>query len=222
MSPAEEAVRAEPMKVADKIAAGRNNDPDSPILMSSDMRSEFQDSKSLSILGDQSILGPGVGANPGIVRMAIDEVIQFEGPMTEARLASVVVGRFGMSAVRGSRLESLRPQFAHLAKTETQFGTVYWCDFRPAGLWRGFRTCSGETTRTIDEVPAEEISNAMVAVVRLGDSGFREEIVRHTAEVFGRKALTKVLKEKLNNILDWTTAQGLLIVESELYKLPNP
>ena len=62
----------------------------------------------------------------------------------------------------------------------------------------------------------------MVSVVRLGDSGFREEIVRHTAEVFGRKAVTKVLKEKLNNILDWTVAQGRLVLESELYKLPNP
>jgi hypothetical protein len=75
--------------------------------------------------------------------------------------------------------------------------------------------------RTIDDVPAEEISNAMVSVVRLGDSGFREEIVRHTAEVFGRKAVTKVLKVKLNGILDWTVSQGRLVVDSELYKLPN-
>jgi hypothetical protein len=62
----------------------------------------------------------------------------------------------------------------------------------------------------------------MVSVVRLGDSGFREEIIRHTAEVFGRKAVTKVLKEKLNGILDWTVTQGRLVDDSGLYKLPNP
>ena len=159
---------------------------------------------------------------PSLVRKAIDEVVQFEGPITEQRLASVVVGRFGMSAVRQNRMDGLRVQFAHLPKTQTPFGVVYWSDTRPADTWRGFRTSSGEVVRNIDDVPAEEISNAMVSVVRLGDSGFREEIVRHTAEVFGRKAVTKVLKEKLNNILDWTVAQGRLVLESELYKLPNP
>jgi hypothetical protein len=195
---------------------------DSPLLLASEMRSEFQDSKSLPLLGDQSILGPGAGANPALVRKAIDEVAQFEGPITEQRLASVVVGRFGMSAVRQNRMDGLRVQFAHLSKTQTPFGVVYWSDTRPADTWRGFRTSSGDVVRTIDDVPAEEISNAMVSVVRLGDSGFREEIIRHTAEVFGRKAVTKVLKEKLNGILDWTVTQGRLVDDSGLYKLPNP
>lgn len=214
--------RAEPMKVADKLAAMNQDTSDSPMLLKSEMRSEFKDSKSLPLLGDQSILGPGAGMIPSLVRKAIDEVVQFEGPITEQRLASVVVGRFGMSAVRQNRMDGLRVQFAHLPKTQTPFGVVYWSDTRPADTWRGFRTSSGEVVRNIDDVPAEEISNAMVSVVRLGDSGFREEIIRHTAEVFGRKAVTKVLKEKLNNILDWTVAQGRLVLESELYKLPNP
>ena len=222
ISTQEVANRAEPIKVADIIAASKIDTSDSLMLLKSEMRSEFQDSKSMPLLGDQSILGPGAGANPSLVRKAIDEVTQFEGPITEQRLASVVVGRFGMSAVRQNRMESLRAQFAHLSKTQTPFGVVYWSDTRPADSWKGFRTSSGEVTRNIDDVPAEEISNAMVSVVRLGDSGFREEIVRHTAEVFGRKAVTKVLKEKLNSILDWTVAQGRLVLESELYKLPNP
>ena len=214
--------RVEPMKVADKLAAMNRDTSDSPLLLASEMRTEFKDSRSLPLLGDQSILGPGAGMIPSLVRKAIDEVVQFEGPITEQRLASVVVGRFGMSAVRQNRMDGLRVQFAHLPKTQTPFGVVYWSDTRPADTWRGFRTSSGEVVRNIDDVPAEEISNAMVSVVRLGDSGFREEIVRHTAEVFGRKAVTKVLKEKLNNILDWTVAQGRLVLESELYKLPNP
>ena len=221
MATQEVVTRVEPLKVADKLAAMNKDTSDSPMLLNSEMRSEFQDSKTLPLLGDQSILGPGAGANPSLVRKAIDEVCQFEGPITEQRLASIVVGRFGMAAVRQNRLESLRAQFAHLPKTQTPFGVVYWSDTRPADLWRGFRTSSGEVLRTIDDVPAEEISNAMVSVVRLGDSGFREEIIRHTAEVFGRKAVTKVLKEKLNNILDWTVAQGRLVLESDLYKLPS-
>ncbi len=220
-SPQEVATRSEPIKVVDKLSAMNKDTSDSPMLLISEMRSEFQDSKSLPLLGDQSILGPGAGANRSIVGKAINEIVQFEGPITEQRLASVVVGRFGMSAVRQNRMESLRVQFAHLPKTQTPFGVVYWSDTRPADTWRGFRTSSGEVLRNIDDVPAEEISNAMVSVVRLGDSGFREEIVRHTAEVFGRKAVTKVLKGKLISILDWTVTQGRLVVESELYKLPD-
>jgi hypothetical protein len=126
-----------------------------------------------------------------------------------------------MAALRDTRLTSLRKEFTHLKSTESKFGKVYWNDSRPSDRWRGFRTTDKENTRKIDEVPAEEISNAMVAVVRMGDSGFKDEIIRHTAEAFGREVIRKALNERLMEILDWTVAEGRLVLEAELYKLPR-
>jgi hypothetical protein len=191
------------------------------LLLGSDMRSEFFDSRSLPMVGNQSMLNDGPSGNRRLVRSAINEIVEFEGPITEERLASVLVGRFGMAALRDTRLASLRKEFTHLKSTKSKFGKVYWNDSRPSDRWRGFRTTEKENTRKIDEVPAEEISNAMVAVVRMGDSGFKDEIIRHTAEAFGREVIRKALNQRLTEIFDWTVAEGRLVLEAELYKLPR-
>jgi hypothetical protein len=217
----EEVVNAEPKKVSEIIAERQKKESDGPLLLGSDMRSEFVDSRSLPVVGDQTMLNDGPSGNRKLVRSTINEIVEFEGPITEARLASVLVGRFGMAALRSSRLASLQKEFTHLKSTNSKFGKVYWNEARPADKWSGFRTSAEETSRTIDEVPAEEISNAMVAVVRMGNSGFRDEIIRHTAEAFGREVIRKALNESLGEILDWTVAEGRLTLEADLYKLPT-
>jgi hypothetical protein len=58
-------------------------------------------------------------------------------------------------------------------------------------------------------------------VVALGNSCYREEIIKSVAEVYGRKAVTRTLNERLGLILDWTIEQSRLIVDGELYKLPS-
>ena len=47
------------------------------------------------------------------------------------------------------------------------------------------------------------------------------EIIRHTAEAFGREVIRKALNESLSDILDWTVTEGRLVLVGELYKLPN-
>jgi hypothetical protein len=217
----EEAVSESPKKVSEILAEREKKETDQPLLLGSDMRSEFFDSRSLPVVGDQSMLNDGPSGNRRLVRSAINEIVDFEGPITEERLASVLVGRFGMAALRSSRLASLQKEFTHLKSTNSKFGKVYWNEARPAGKWSGFRTSAEETSRTINEVPAEEISNAMVAVVRMGNSGFKDEIIRHTAEAFGREVIRKALNESLSEILDWTVAEGRLTLEADLYKLPS-
>jgi hypothetical protein len=210
-----------PKKVSEIMADYEKREADGSILFGSDMRSDFIDSRSLRLVGDQSMLNDGPNKNRSLIRSTINEIVDLEGPITEARLASVLVGRFGMAALRTSRLVSLQKEFAHLKSTNSKFGKVYWNDLRPADKWRGFRTSAVETSRTIDEVPAEEISNAMVAVVSMGNSGFKDEIIRHTAFAFGREVIRKALNERLAEILEWSVAEGRLVLEADLYKLPS-
>jgi very-short-patch-repair endonuclease len=210
-----------PRKVDELIKAAAEAADAEPLLLGSPMRQEFVDSKALPILGDQSTLGPGAGENLALVKRAADEIVEREGPITEDRLARVLAGRFGMARVTASRRDSLKKQFAHMTKSQTPFDTVYWSSTRQPGIWKGFRTSTDDSSRNIDDVPAEEIANAMVAVVALGNSCYREEIIKSVAEVYGRKAVTRTLNERLGLILDWTIEQSRLIVDGELYKLPS-
>ena len=61
----------------------------------------------------------------------------------------------------------------------------------------------------------------MVAVVSMGNSGFKDEIIRHTAVVFGREVIRKALNERLTEILEWSVEKGHLVLEADLYKLPS-
>ena len=189
--------------------------------MDSELRTDLVDASTLPKAGDQSLLGPGPAMNIPAVRRAASEIVETEGPIIESRLASLLVGRFGMSAVKKSRAESLQTMYQHLTRTTSPFGVVFWSDTRPTGSWIGYRTCSSEITRTIDEVSAEELSNAMVDVVRLGASATEEQIIRQVALAYGRKAVTGVLKTKLTEILQWTVTSGRLVIEADLIRLPN-
>ena len=182
----------------------------SPLLNQSEHWSAFADARSLPELGDQSMLGPGAGYNPIIVKRAIDEVVEFEGPISQDRLASIVVGRFGMTRVKSTRQNALLPLFGHLAKTTTAFGTTYWSSQRPSDSWLGFRTNIGEESRTLEEVPAEELSNAMVAVVKLGGTATDEEVLRFVSDGYERK-LTEKVRTRLTEILAWTISTGRVV-----------
>jgi hypothetical protein len=190
-------------------------------LLQSPMRMDFVDSRSLPVVGVQQDLGPGPKGNLALVLRAAMEIVEMEGPIKEERLAKVLVARFGMGAVKTSRMDSLRTLFARFPQSKSPFGTTYWSTTREHDLWRGFRTSVGEAARTIDEVPAEEIVNTMVAAVEMGGSCFKEEIIRLTGEVFGRKAVTQALNAQLIPILDWAAQQGKLVAEADLYKLPE-
>jgi len=145
-------------------------------------------------------------------------VVELEGPILEERLASIVVGRFGMSRLRAARRDLLVPAFAHLDSTTTEFGVTYWPASRSAVTWKGFRTSRTVVARKIDEVPMEELSNAIVELVRIGASATETEAIRVVAAAFGRPALTQILRERLAKVLAWSVENGRLTLEQELYR----
>lgn len=193
---------------------------DGPVLRASEEWSELTAGSGLPALGGKEALGPGQGENPALVRRAVDEIVALEGPITEERLASLVVARFGMVRLKGARLQALLPMFSHVQKTVSQFGTVYWNTDRQPDVWTGFRTSDSLDVRSFEDVPAEEISNAMVALVRMGNSAFAEEITRAVLGAYGIQKLGANIKSRLEAILAWTVGQGRLAQDREEYRIP--
>ena len=126
-----------------------------------------------------------------------------------------------MSRVRSSRLNALVAQFAHLRTSSSPRGVVYWPSGLDPATWNSFRTCIGDVTRPIDEVPAEELANAMVEVVRAGGSATSDEIVRLVAQAFGRKSVTNQLREQLETVLDWASQRGALSFAGDYFRMPD-
>jgi hypothetical protein len=220
VSAAQDGERGEDVVRAPISSAGDSRDSSlTNPLLGSDLRQEFTDGRSLGELGGVEVLGPGSGYQPELVRLAINEVVDLEGPIMEKRLASIVAARFGMTRVRASRREALVASFAHLAQTESPLGTVYWPPSRDAHSWPYFRTSSGEVTRPIDEVSAPELANAMLEVVRMGGSASAEEIIRMVAQAFGRSSVTKTLREQLESVLSWVQERGELVLDGEYFTI---
>jgi len=216
----EEPPAASPLKVADMLKEKERIAEAGPLLRESSMHTEFLDGSNLPVLGGQEVLGPGARMNVPLIQRAADEIVEMEGPITEKRLTQLLAARFGMSRVASARGESLKRHFDRLTRTTTPFDVVYWSSTRQPSVWKGFRTSSAGESRVIDDVPSEELVNAMVAVVAMGNSCFREEVIRNVAEAYGRKAVTKVLDTRLGAILDWSVTQGRLVLDTNLYKLP--
>lgn len=194
-------------------------DDQQPLLTKSENWSEFADARKLPTLGVQAELGPGNDYNKTKVKRAIDEIVEFEGPILEDRLASIAASRFGMSRVKETRLKALRELFGHLSSSTTKWGVVYWPSHRTADAWTGFRTSATDHSRAIEDVPAEEHLNAMIAVVRMGDTATEEEILRFLSDAHDRK-LTERVRTLLAEILAWGTSNGRLVQDGSYYKLP--
>jgi hypothetical protein len=194
-------------------------DSSAPLLTQSEYWSEFADARSLPTLGIQAELGPGVDYNKAKVKRAIDEIVEFEGPITEDRLASITAARFEMMRVKESRLKSMRELFRHLPRSTSKWGVTYWPSHRSPSTWPGFRTSTSESSRAIEDVPAEELLNAMVAVVVMGDTATEDEILRLLADGHDRK-LTEKVRTQLSGILAWGVANGKLTIRDGFYTLP--
>lgn len=174
----------------------------------------FESGGILPLLGTKANLGPGPDTREDLIRRAIFEIVELEGPIGEGRLASFTARRFDMTRVEASRLESLRSFFsAHTVSTGPN-GVVYWPTHRKPGEWLGFRP-SDKAERGIREVPAEEIANAFVALLGLRGLVSLDDALREVGGIFGVRALTEQVKEYLTGIVAWAAGRELLRVSGQ-------
>jgi hypothetical protein len=184
----------------------------------SDHKETFNNAKDLPIVGTLEQLGPGPLTNHALVRKAATEIVETEGPILEGRLASILVARFGMGTLRAARLKGLITYFSSFHQTADENGIVYWPTDKDPKNWKGFRPNDNES-RPLEQVPHQELVNAVLAFVEMGGSAFSEEICRSVSEIYGRRALTKVVETRLMKVIDWSVENNKLVREGDLVRL---
>ena len=158
------------------------------------------------------------------IRTALVEIVRNEGPIHIELAVSRVgkaVGRrriskkFGLrvlSTLQGDRDEDVR-----------RFGDFLWLIQQNPAELEGFRVPDERdhsTRRSAEEIPAEEIANAMHVILERNVHLAEDDLLRETAKVFGINRLGKKVREEIARGLALLQRQGRCVRDGKDVRLP--
>ena len=201
-------------------------DPMGEMTRSSPYCVPFEGAASLPQLGTTADLE---GDPATCVAIAALEILEIEAPIPEDRIIRLVLGRFGITRLYPKRIETIRTclgQVPGILETSDGTGSYFWSSKRSPTTWKNYRMESEGDRRdlTKNQISHEEIRNAMVDIVRIAQGAYSDELIRRTAELFGREKLTAKVKNHLRSVLDWASSEavGSLLLDDEQYLIPLP
>jgi very-short-patch-repair endonuclease len=153
------------------------------------------------------------------LRRCIELVLAAEAPVVFDRLARTVATAFGVQRLTDRIRDRVR---AHLPATAHAADDVLWATAADAEVFTGFRTPAddGAGTRAADELPAVEIRNAMVWLLRQHQALAEDDLAREAARCFGITRLGSVVRATMQKALDELVAAGRGRRDGDVVRLP--
>ncbi|SNS42153.1 Protein of unknown function [Geodermatophilus saharensis] len=162
--------------------------------------------------GDRKVLDGLVDPrNARLVTRVLAAGLRAEGPVHRDRLVRLAAGAFGLTRVGEARRDALLA----LLPAHTLDGDVVWPASLDPATWTVYRRQSASSVRPLEQVPAQEVGNAMVALCREAGGLGHDELFLRTAEVFGYRRRTPSLAPLLTAALDRAAASGRLTVHDD-------
>ncbi|MGY1606343.1 DUF4011 domain-containing protein [Geodermatophilus sp. SYSU D00700] len=149
--------------------------------------------------------------NARLVTRVLAAGLRAEGPVHRDRLVRLAAGAFGLSRVSEARRDALLA----LLPAHTLDGDVVWPASLDPATWTAYRRQIASAARPLDQVPPQEVGNAMAALCRGAGGLAREDLFARTAEVFGYRRRTPSLVPLLTAALDRAAAAGRLTVHED-------
>ncbi|HEY6795964.1 MAG TPA: hypothetical protein VI248_14910 [Kineosporiaceae bacterium] len=148
------------------------------------------------------------------VRQRLSEILAAEGPIEERRLARLTLQSFGFAKTHEERraavLELLDPRWTRT----TLGGSFLWPSHRDPTSWAGFRQSRTSTDRDFDEIPPEEIANALCHAAR-GSAGLAEaDLLRAAMDLLGYRRKTDKIESRLRMGLRHAMDTGRIVMGS--------
>ena len=134
-----------------------------------------------------------------VIRQQMCEVIRQEAPICEHVLKKRIVKAWGFNR-SGEMIQSILNGALPQDRPVTRIGddNVYWDAGQTPAEYRLVRTNSpGQSKRSIDEIPPEELANAMYEVLIDFNSCEQDTLFRETVRIFGLSAVTQKAKKFL-------------------------
>ena len=159
-------------------------------------RKEYRIWKNLYRLNQEDFYG---NSGRWIIQRQIAEIIETEAPIYENLLKRRVARAWGFSRTGGNIqrvLDSCLPADDQMTCSGEE--RVFWAPEQDAAQYSFYRVGSGdENKRTIDEIPPEELANAMYEVLMDFNSCEKDTLFRETVKLFGLSAVTAKARKYL-------------------------
>ncbi|MGN9810212.1 DUF4011 domain-containing protein [Micromonospora sp. BQ11] len=152
----------------------------------------------------------------GLMRTALREIIEAEGPVEQHRLARLALARFGFLRTREDRraavlaLVDSRRWYAH-----PTVGRYAWPDGADPRTYHAYRVTQASNERAFEEVSPEEVANAFVHVLQGVPHLPEERLLRAGLERLGYRRRTDKIDKLLRYGLHVAVTSGRLRHDAE-------
>jgi very-short-patch-repair endonuclease len=150
------------------------------------------------------------------------EVIQTEGPVSQAVVFKRVTRAWGLSRV-GSRIEAhlsaLVPR--QIVRTTDNGTTFYWPEHVNPSTWDSIRVpgTDTETRRNIDEISLEELGNAAVYILTQQGGTSQDGLAKAVFRLLGVARTTAEAGARISRALTHGRVQAIVVVEDGSVRL---
>ena len=167
-------------------------------------------------LGDsEDFMSPG--HDKRIVREA-EEILKVEAPISEKALVKKLLQAYGIARITTKseeRIYSLLREYP-LTRTTSAGETFIWLEEMNPTDYSIYRIPEdAKDARPINEIPAEEIVNAVTEVVNLNVSLSMEDCVRATGKIFGIAKLSATLDKAVRVAVSYGEQRGILQISDD-------
>ncbi|MEU8209408.1 DUF4011 domain-containing protein [Micromonospora sp. NPDC049044] len=151
-----------------------------------------------------------------LMRNALHEIIEAEGPIEQHRLARLALARFGFLRTREDRrvavLSLVDPGRLHPHPNVSRYA---WPADADPQTYRAYRVTQASNDRAFEEVPPEEVANALVHVLQGVPSLDEDRLLRAGLERLGYRRRTEKIDKLLRYGLHVAVTSGRLRVDQD-------
>lgn len=145
-------------------------------------------------------------------------VVSAEAPISRDLLCKRVLNAWGI-ARQGSRISAhFDTLLSELDLMQTKYGqqVFFWRINEDAAIYKTFRVAAtDEWRRDADDLPIEEIANAIIEIIRQQVSLSRTDLVREVARLFGYGRIGNNLKQAVNTAVDYAAEKNMLTLHND-------
>ncbi|MFI6256002.1 DUF4011 domain-containing protein [Micromonospora zamorensis] len=151
-----------------------------------------------------------------LMRNALREIIEAEGPIEQHRLARLALARFGFLRTREDRRTAVLSLVdSRRLYTHPIVSRYAWPEGADPQTYRAYRVTQASNDRAFEEVPPEEVANAFVHVLQGMPSMDEERLLRAGLERLGYRRRTEKIDKLLRYGLHVAVTSGRLRFDQE-------
>ncbi|TQJ23225.1 AAA domain-containing protein [Micromonospora sp. A202] len=157
-----------------------------------------------------------------LMRNALREIIEAEGPIEQHRLARLALARFGFLRTREDRRTAVLSLVdSRRLYTHPTVSRYAWPEGADPQTYRAYRVTQASNDRAFEEVPPEEVANAFVHVLQGMPSMDEERLLRAGLERLGYRRRTEKIDKLLRYGLHVAVTSGRLRFDQEGRLIPG-